>query len=105
MRAATVSATQPTLAAVLAVRPRCGALRRCRRVLPLSAKVQIPFWPVPMTMQTYVVLVLGMAYGTRLGVATVLFYLVQGAVRPARIGRYAGRGIGLAYMIGPTGVI
>ena len=94
MRAATVSATQPTLAAVLW--PSDRALRHALLVaagsvlLTLSAKVQIPFWPVPMTMQTYVVLVLGMAYGTRLGVATVLFYLVQACSRPARIGRYAG---------------
>ena len=40
-------------------------------LLTLSAKVQVPFWPVPMTMQTYVVLCLGAAYGWRLGAATV----------------------------------
>jgi biotin transport system substrate-specific component len=46
----------------------------------VSAKVQIPFWPVPMTMQTFVVLVIGMAYGARLGAATVGLYLAQGAI-------------------------
>ena len=107
MRAATVSAMQPTLAAVLW--PSNGALRHALLVavgsvlLTLSAKIQIPFWPVPMTMQTYVVLVLGMAYGTRLGVATVLFYLVQAAVGLPVLAGTPERGIGLAYMLGPTG--
>ncbi len=69
----------------------------------LSAKIQVPFWPVPMTLQTLVVLILGMAYGVRLGVATVLLYLAEGA---AGLPVFAGtpeRGIGLAYMLGPTG--
>ena len=48
-------------------------------LLTLSAKLQIPLWPVPMTMQTYVILVIAMAYGTRLGVATVSAYLLAGA--------------------------
>ena len=72
-------------------------------VLAASAKVQVPFWPVPMTMQTFVVLVLGAAYGWRLGVATVLAYLAEGA---AGLPVFAGtpeKGIGLAYMAGPTG--
>jgi biotin transport system substrate-specific component len=69
----------------------------------VSAKVQVPFYPVPMTMQTFVVLVIGMAYGWRLGGATVLLYLAEGA---AGLPVFAGspeRGIGLAYLIGPTG--
>jgi biotin transport system substrate-specific component len=49
-------------------------------LLAVSAKLQLPFWPVPMTMQTYVVLVLGMAYGSRLGVATTALYLAEGAL-------------------------
>lgn len=72
-------------------------------LLTVSAKVQIPFYPVPMTMQTFVVLVIGMAYGSRLGPATVLLYLAGGA---AGLPVFAGtpeKGIGLAYMIGPTG--
>ena len=72
-------------------------------LLTLSAKVQVPFWPVPMTLQTLVVLMLGMAYGPRLGAGTVLAYLLVGAVgRPVFAGT-PGRGIGLAYMMGPTG--
>lgn len=71
-------------------------------LLTLSAKVQVPFWPVPMTMQTLVVLMLGMAYGSRLAAGTVLAYLLAGA---AGLPVFAGtpeRGIGLAYMMGPT---
>ena len=68
-------------------------------VLALSAKVQIPFWPVPMTMQTFVVLILGMAYGARLGAATLSLYLIEGAVG---IPVFA-TGSGIAYIAGPTG--
>ena len=71
-------------------------------LLTLSAKVQIPFYPVPMTMTTLVVLMIGVAYGWRLGGATVLLYLAQGA---AGLPVFAGtpeKGIGLAYMVGPT---
>jgi biotin transport system substrate-specific component len=106
MRTATVSGMQP-LATVLW--PSDRALRHAVLVavgsvlLTLSAKVQIPFWPVPMTMQTYVVVVLGMAYGTRLGVATVLFYLAQAAVGLPVLAGTPERGIGVAYMVGPTG--
>ncbi|GAB4393383.1 MAG: biotin transporter BioY [Kiloniellaceae bacterium] len=68
-----------------------------------SAKIQVPFIPVPITMQTFAVLVIGMAYGARLGGATLLFYLGQGA---AGLPVFAGtpeKGLGLAYMAGPTG--
>lgn len=49
-------------------------------LLTLSAKVQVPMWPVPMTMQTFAVLGIGMAYGWRLGGATLMLYLAEGAV-------------------------
>jgi biotin transport system substrate-specific component len=68
-----------------------------------SAKAQVPMWPVPMTMQSFVILVIGMGYGLRLGTATIALYLVEGA---AGLPVFAGtpeRGIGLAYMMGPTG--
>lgn len=68
-------------------------------LLTISAKIQVPFWPVPMTMQTFVVLVLGVAYGWRLAGATVLLYLAEGALG---LPVFAGGG-GLAYMAGPTG--
>jgi biotin transport system substrate-specific component len=72
-------------------------------LLALSAKINVPFYPVPLSMQTFVVLVLGAAYGWRLGGATMLFYLAEGA---AGIPVFAGtpdKGLGLAYMAGPTG--
>ena len=68
-----------------------------------SAKVAVPFWPVPMTMQTAVVLLIGMAYGWRLGVATILAYLAEGALGLPVFTGTPERGIGLAYMAGPTG--
>lgn len=49
-------------------------------LLTLSAKIQIPFYPVPMTMQTFAVLTIGMAYGWRLGGATLLLYMAEGAI-------------------------
>ena len=72
-------------------------------LLTLAAKIQIPFWPVPLTMQTFAVLVIGMAFGWRLGFATVLLYLVEGAVGLPVFSGTPARGIGIAYMLGPTG--
>lgn len=72
-------------------------------LLTASAKVSVPMWPVPMTMQSFVVLVIGMAYGWRLAAATVGFYLLQGAVGLPVFAGTPERGIGLAYMAGPTG--
>lgn len=68
-----------------------------------SAKTQVPMWPVPMTMQSFVVLVIGMAYGSRLGAATVALYLLEGAVGLPVFAGTPERGVGLAYMMGPTG--
>ncbi|MFM8680718.1 MAG: biotin transporter BioY [Alphaproteobacteria bacterium] len=72
-------------------------------LLTLSAKLKVPFHPVPMTMQTMVVLVLGVAYGSRLGAATVALYLLQGAIGLPVFADTPERGLGLAYMAGPTG--
>ena len=72
-------------------------------LLWLSAKIQVPFWPVPMTLQSMVVLMLGATLGWRLGLATVALYLLEGA---AGLPVFAGtpeKGIGLFYMAGPTG--
>ncbi len=72
-------------------------------LLTISAKIKVPMWPVEMTMQTFVVLGLGMAYGARLGAATVLLYLAQGAAMLPVFTGTPEKGIGLAYMMGPTG--
>ena len=69
----------------------------------ISAKIQIPFYPVPLNMGTLVVLLIGAAYGWRLGLVTVALYLAEGA---AGLPVFAGtpeKGIGLAYMLGGTG--
>jgi biotin transport system substrate-specific component len=72
-------------------------------LLTLSAKMQVPFYPVPMTLQTAVVFLLGIAYGWRLAVGTVLFYLAQGAIGLPVLAGTPQLGVGLAYMTGPTG--
>lgn len=68
-------------------------------LLALSAKIQVPFYPVPMSMQTFVVLILGATYGWRLAGATVLAYLLEGALGLPVF----ATGAGLAYLAGPTG--
>lgn len=68
-------------------------------LMAISAKINVPMVPVPMTMQTFAVLVIAMAYGWRLGGATLLAYLAQGAMG---LPVFAAGG-GLAYMAGPTG--
>ncbi|MDB2424344.1 biotin transporter BioY [Litoricolaceae bacterium] len=72
-------------------------------VLTLSAKVQVPFYPVPMTLQTLVVLLIGVAFGWRMGFATVLAYLAQGAMGLPVFAGTPEKGLGLLYMAGPTG--
>ncbi len=69
----------------------------------ISAKIQVPFYPVPITMQTFVVLMAGMAFGWRLGAATILLYLAEGALGLPVFAGTPEKGIGLAYMAGPTG--
>lgn len=69
----------------------------------LSAKIQVPFYPVPMTMGTLAVLAIGMAYGWRLGVATILLYLAEGAMGLPVFAGTPEKGIGFAYMLGGTG--
>ncbi|KKJ75769.1 acetyl-COA carboxylase [Kiloniella litopenaei] len=68
-----------------------------------SAKIQIPFYPVPMTMQTTVVFMIGMAYGWRLGGLTIMLYLFEGAMGLPVFSGTPDKGLGLAYMMGTTG--
>lgn len=68
-------------------------------LLALSAKIQVPFWPVPMTLQTLAVMGIAAAYGSRLGLATIIAYLMAGyAGAPV----FAGPVAGPAYFAGPT---
>ena len=105
-------ADSPVISFVDALWPVRGASRWVRAallavlgsaLLTLSAKIQVPFYPVPMTMQTLVVLLIGMAFGARLGIATVALYLAEGAVGLPVFAGTPEKGIGLAYMMGPTG--
>jgi biotin transport system substrate-specific component len=68
-------------------------------LLTLAAKVQVPFWPVPMTLQTLAVLLIGATYGARLAGITLGTYLAIGAVG---VPVFAS-GAGIPYMLGPTG--
>ena len=72
-------------------------------LLAVAAKIQIPFWPVPMTMTTFMVLALGAAYGPKLGTATLMLYLAEGAFGLPVFAGTPEKGIGIAYMMGGTG--
>jgi biotin transport system substrate-specific component len=72
-------------------------------LLWVSARIQIPFYPVPLTLQTLVVLGLGVVMGPALGMATVGGYLLAGALGLPVFAGTPEKGIGLAYMMGPTG--
>ncbi len=67
--------------------------------LAVASKITVPFWPVPMTLQTLAVFLIGAGYGRNLAVATVLVYLAEGALGLPVF----ATGAGLAYMAGPTG--
>ena len=71
-------------------------------LLTISAKVKIPFYPVPMTMQTFVVLFLGVSFGYKIGLATVGLYLFEGIIGLPVFSNSPEKGIGLIYFTGPT---
>jgi biotin transport system substrate-specific component len=72
-------------------------------LLALSAKISIPFWPVNTTMQSFTVIALGSIYGRQLGVATILLYLFEGAIGLPVFTGTPECGLGLVYMVGPSG--
>ncbi len=71
-------------------------------ILAISAKIKIPFYPVPMTMQTFVVLFLGISFGFKIAIATVGLYLIEGILGLPVFSNSPERGIGLIYFTGPT---
>tara|TARA_B100001057_G_scaffold483584_1_gene560542 strand:+ start:866 stop:1417 length:552 start_codon:yes stop_codon:yes gene_type:complete len=71
-------------------------------ILTISAKIKIPFYPVPMTMQTFVVLLLGVSVGYKLAIATVGLYLIEGIMGLPVFSNSPERGSGLIYFTGPT---
>ena len=70
--------------------------------LTISAKIKIPFYPVPMTMQTFVVLFLGISLGHKIGLATIGLYLLEGIVGLPVFSNSPEKGVGLLYFTGPT---
>lgn len=72
-------------------------------LLVLAAKIKVPFWPVPMTLQTLAVLGLGAAYGSRLGAATVALYIAYGLAGLPVFTNTPPVAAGPLYLVGPTG--
>tara|TARA_B100001057_G_scaffold474333_1_gene539763 strand:- start:74 stop:685 length:612 start_codon:yes stop_codon:yes gene_type:complete len=71
-------------------------------ILAVSAKIKIPFYPVPMTMQTFVVLFLGISFGYKIALATVGLYLFEGIIGLPVFSNSPEKGVGLVYFTGPT---
>ena len=71
-------------------------------LLAISSKIKIPFYPVPMTMQTLAVLVIGVLFGWKLGIATIILYLFEGIIGLPVFAGTPEKGIGLIYFTGPT---
>ena len=71
-------------------------------MLTISAKIKIPFYPVPMTMQTFVVLFLGITFGYKIGLATITVYLLEGILGLPVFSNSPEKGVGLVYFTGPT---
>ena len=71
-------------------------------LLTISAKIKIPFYPVPMTMQTFVVVLMGVTFGWKIGVATISLYLLEGIIGFPVFAGTPEKGLGLAYFMGPT---
>ncbi|MEW2916652.1 biotin transporter BioY [Ruegeria sp. ANG10] len=95
-----------------AIGPREGTALRLKQValvalgivaLAIAAKIKVPMWPVPITMGTFAVLTIGTAYGARLGLITMLGYLLVGALGFDVFAGSSAEKFGLTYMMGGTG--
>ena len=71
-------------------------------VLAISSKIKIPFYPVPMTMQTFVVLLIGISFGWKISIATVGLYLIEGILGLPVFSGTPEKGLGITYFFGPT---
>ena len=71
--------------------------------LAISAKVKIPFYPVPMTMQTFIVLVIGITLGPKFGSIALISYIFEGLIGLPVFAGTPEKGVGITYIIGPTG--
>lgn len=72
-------------------------------LLAVAAKIKVPMWPVPITMGTFAVLSIGAAYGPRLGLTTILGYMIIGALGFDVFAGSSAEKLGLEYMMGGTG--
>ena len=72
-------------------------------LIALSSKISVPFYPVPMTMQTFVVLLCGVILGPRFGFITLSLYLFEGAIGLPVFQGTPEKGLGITYLVGPTG--
>lgn len=72
-------------------------------ILAVAAKIQVPMWPVPITMGTFAVLTLGAAYGPALGFVTIIGYMIVGLLGFNVFAGSSAENYGLAYMMGGTG--
>ena len=72
-------------------------------LLAVAAKIKVPMWPVPITMGTFAVLTIGAAYGARLGLVTILGYMILGALGFDVFAGSSAEKFGLTYMMGGTG--
>lgn len=68
-------------------------------LIGLSAQASVPMWPVPMTLQTLAISIIGLTYGARLAAVTVLAYLAEGAMG---LPVFSNGGAGVAHLMGPT---
>ena len=68
-------------------------------LITASAKIKIPFYPVPMTMQTFVILLIGVSFGSKIGLITVTAYLLEGIVGLPVFANSPEKGIGLVYFM------
>ncbi len=71
-------------------------------ILAISSKIKIPFYPVPMTMQTFVVLLIGVYFGWKLGLFTLGLYLIEGLLGLPVFAGTPEKGLGIIYFVGPT---
>ncbi len=93
----------PSLTRAGAFWPGLGIALGGAALITLGAKLQVPFWPVPMTLHTLAVFALAALFGPRLAMAAMAGYLIAGAMGLPVFSGTPARGIGLAYMAGPTG--
>lgn len=68
-------------------------------LITAAAKVNVPVWPIPVTLQSFAIAALAAAFGARIGIATVSLYLLEGAMG---LPVFATGG-GLVYLVGPSG--